>query len=646
MNRFYHILIAIVTAALLTLPLSARAQQQIYPQGLNDTHSMRGIYPGSDAGSCCWIGRRASFDVIAPMGADTLLITVFIPDYAARTNSQRIRLRTNTGAWQERCCFGAGMHEMAFSLGEPLQRPEALSVDLAMSATFVPARLGLNGDPRALSVLLRGVTFKNAQSGERFAAGGTFAMAQPAIDLTLLVLGGLVAAGLTYWRAVAGLAALIVSDPFSLSYYVHGTTVTLPKAVLVGVGVGLVFRWALRHADLTLRQAQGDRGGQGDRTALRQAEVLSRSKGQGDKLWLLLGAQLAFIATMLFASVHAFSHAAAMRETLKALQYALTLVIAYAAYRMDPDELRLRQAFAFTLSIVAVLALFEEFIGTIERTMIHGHVIARIAGPLEGPNQLAGFIGVLLPIVLAFAVLRAPLILERLAIALGGLACVLTISRGGIAALFLAVLLLLVIRYRPNAHRVIAIATCALFAMVLGLAFAEFVGLLRGSALAMFGGTGDRYNGGLGSRPDLWHGAYALWRLHPLFGVGPGNFELLISKYAPGVHTHANSIYFQTLAEQGLLGALALIAVIAASIVPFARRLREPLALGACIAGIAMAFHQTVDCLWLFPKVGVMFWIVLATGAACLDTVAVRTAPHGVQKRIPNESPAAVEAHA
>jgi O-antigen ligase len=591
MNRFYYfVIIAFAAVLLASAPVCARAATtQIYPQGLS-AQEARGIYAGSDAGSCCWIGRSASFRVIAPMGADTLLITVFIPDYAAHGASQGVRVRLNGGTWQERCCLGVGMHELAFSLGEPLQRPLPLSVDVTTLAIFVPAKLGLNGDTRELSVLLRGVAFENAQNGARFAPGGRYALAQPAIDLALLVLGGLIAAALCYWRPSAGLAALIVSDPFSLSYYVHGTALTLPKAVLVGVTVGLCLRRAFKP---------------------------------GATLWLLLGAQLAFIATMLLGSLHAFSHAAAMRETLKAAQYALTLVVAYVAYRSDPDEMRLRQAFAGVVSIVALLAVSEEFTGAIESTMIHGHVFARIAGPLEGPNQLAAFLGVLLPIVLAFAVLRTPLILERVALALGTAACLLTISRGGIAALGVAAALLLALRYRPEASRAIAIGTGALFAVVLGLAVLEFAGILHGGALAIFGGTGDRYNGGLGSRPDLWHGAYAMWRSHPLFGVGPGNFELLISKYAAGVHTHANGIYFQTLAEQGLVGALALFAVIAASILPFAKRLREPLALGACVAAVAMAFHQIVDCLWIYPKVGVVFWIVLAAATASVDSLVI-----------------------
>lgn len=37
-----------------------------------------------------------------------------------------------------------------------------------------------------------------------------------------------------------------------------------------------------------------------------------------------------------------------------------------------------------------------------------------------------------------------------------------------------------------------------------------------------------------------------------------------------------------------------------------------------------MAFHQIVDCMWIYQKVGVMWWIVIAIGAAALDLSAAR----------------------
>lgn len=68
------------------------------------------------------------------------------------------------------------------------------------------------------------------------------------------------------------------------------------------------------------------------------------------------------------------------------------------------------------------------------------------------------------------------------------------------------------------------------------------------------------------SRRELWNAALALWREHPLLGVGPGNFRLLarleLRRQGLVSHYYAHSLYFETLATMGLLGALTLITLI------------------------------------------------------------------------------------
>lgn len=588
MSRFYQLVIFSLSLALCVFgPAQARAAA-VWPDGVGASGVAGGVYPGADAGSCCWTAPSARLRLTVPEGADTLVISVFVPRYAVRGDAQGLRVQIGRAAPQERCCFGPGEHDLAFALGQP-GNSRVVTVTLRTRSTFVPATEGFNGDTRRLGVLLRGVAFENSLSGTRIDAAGGW-MHDRRIDSALLALAALLIGFAVYRRPIAATVALIVTDPFLLTYSIHGTTLTLPKVALVASGAALLAR------------------------SIRRSQPLP-----APALWLLLGAQVLEVASMLLSSLHAGSHGAALRETLKAVQYALTLGVAYWAYRMEPDERALRVAVAGIAVLVAGLALAQEFTHAPSGTYLSGYDVPRIAGPLEGPNQLAAFLGIAVPVMLAFAITRTPLLLERIAIGAGVLACVLTLSRGGIAALALGCAVMFALRYRAQSARAIGLAVAALFAIVLGLAFGEFAGVLHGGAMKIFGASGDAYNGGLGSRPDLWHAAYTMWRAHPLIGVGPGNFELLVGRFDPGVHTHANGMYFQTLAEQGLLGLLALAAVIAASVAPFARRLREPLVLGACIAAIVLAFHQIVDCLWLYPKVGVFWWVVLAAGAACVD---------------------------
>ena len=62
-------------------------------------------------------------------------------------------------------------------------------------------------------------------------------------------------------------------------------------------------------------------------------------------------------------------------------------------------------------------------------------------------------------------------------------------------------------------------------------------------------------------RPALWSAALQMARSHLLFGVGPDNFRWMYGRYLGLDHwdtnVHANSIYFEFLADTGLIGLLA-----------------------------------------------------------------------------------------
>ena len=592
MSRFYQLLIVLLFTSALTGAAagSARTEGSVYPSGLHGPSDVvTGIYPGTDAGNCCWVGARAIFRISVPRSADTFLLNIYLPDFGTPKNGQSIRVQIGSAPVQLRCCLGTGEHELLFTLPAQARHGDVL-IQLWPSNTFVPKEIGLNQDPRHLSILLRSIAFFNAVTGERFDSPPLPGL-PPQGTLAILVVAGLSIFALTLRRPMFGAAALILTDPFLFAYAIHGTTVTLPKVALLAVAAGIAPR------------------------ALKLVRVRPGSAAS-----LLAGAQLFFTLSMIPGSLHATFHGPAAREVLKALQYLSTLVLAYLAYRLDSDERAVRLSFSIVTLAVTALAFAQLFGGAPQSEVVAGQTVTRIAGPLEGPNQLAGFLGVVIPAMLAFAVWRPPLMIERFALAFGIIGCIMTFSRGGIGALVLGITVLIAVRYAPLYRAQFGGALLALFLLILGLAFGVFTGTLHERGQSLFGSTGhDAFNGGLGSRIDLWHGAYALWRSHPLFGIGAGNYEIAIGRFDPGVRTHANGMYFQVLAEQGILGLTALAAVVVASVAPFVRNLTKPLALAACAAAIAMAFHQIVDCMWIYPKVGVIWWILLALGAAAVD---------------------------
>ncbi len=218
---------------------------------------------------------------------------------------------------------------------------------------------------------------------------------------------------------------------------------------------------------------------------------------------------------------------------------------------------------------------------------------------MHRPNQLAAWLGIVAPVALTFFTQMR---------AIAGLAVVteiLTLSRGGAIGLMAAVAAVFARSVRAGwALAIAGIGVVGLLALRLGIHAVP--------------GEVDKYNGGLGTRADLWHTALSMFRAHPISGVGAGNYELLLGSYGLlGIRTHANSWYFQGAAEGGVAMLLAIAFVIIVALAVFARS-RNGFALAAFAASIGFFIHQIVDDLVFYPKVAAMWWLLLGLAAAVL----------------------------
>ncbi len=124
------------------------------------------------------------------------------------------------------------------------------------------------------------------------------------------------------------------------------------------------------------------------------------------------------------------------------------------------------------------------------------------------------------------------------------------------------------------------------------------------------------------SRGALWRAAIALWREHPAIGLGPDNFRRHYQRIlvpAPGgipytdTRIHANSLYFETLANLGLVGFVVLgwIAFALARVI-LQRRTEGafvPLACGAACG--AFFVHGALDYFFEFTPLLGVFWLLL-----------------------------------
>ncbi len=388
---------------------------------------------------------------------------------------------------------------------------------------------------------------------------------------------------LTRRRPALGVAALLVLAPFDFARYAGPTTITTLKAGLIGMLVALAFS-------------------RPDLAAFRTFPVRA-----------MLAAFAATLLAIALSAIHAQHLGPVLREALKDGEYLLLFLGAVAAFATDPDDRPFWRTLELAVGLVCLSALAEYLVGAHSGIWLHERSIPRIAGALEGPNQLAGYLDVALPVLVARALVHR----DRVLVAVIGIAAVtdvLTISRSGIvgAAIGVAVVLLVL---RPFGGAALRFAAGVALVVVLGGALALRAGVPAGYfSLDQAPQAGDH----LANRSQLWRAAIALWETSPAVGVGAGNYELDLSEVGlTGVRTHANSIYLQSLAETGIVGLVATIALFGVTMVTLRRSgVRRPLVVGALGAAVALASHQIFDDLFFFPKVASAYWLVVGVAVA------------------------------
>jgi O-antigen ligase len=403
------------------------------------------------------------------------------------------------------------------------------------------------------------------------------------LSALVYVLCALAVGALTRRRPALGVAALLVLAPFDLARYIGPTTITTLKAGLVGMLLALAFS-------------------RPDLAAFRTLPVRA-----------MITAFAATLVAIALSALHAQHLGAVVREGFKDGEYLLLFLGAVAAFATDPDDRPFWRTLEFAVVLVCGSALAEYALGAHSGLMVGGQSLPRIAGALEGPNQLAGYLDVALPVLVARALVHRDRTLVAV-ILLATMTDVLTISRSGIAGAAIGVVVVLLV-LRPFSSAAWRFAGVMVLIAALGIALALRAGVPTGYfTLDQATQSADH----LGNRSQLWRAAVALWRTSPVVGVGAGNFELDLDQVGlRGVRTHANSIYLQNLAEGGVLGLGATIALFVVTIVTLARsRVRRPLVVGALGAAVALASHQLFDDLFFFPKVASAYWLVVGVAIA------------------------------
>ncbi len=241
-----------------------------------------------------------------------------------------------------------------------------------------------------------------------------------------------------------------------------------------------------------------------------------------------------------------------------------------------------------------------------------GELVSRVTAGFTQPNQMAGFLILVLPLAVGGALLarrrRALYLLAALVSTVGIYA---SFSRGALLALVVVPLVFLGTRRVLLLTPLVVLAFMVATPSLLEQRFATAIE--QGSEVAV--------------RMDFWRTAASLWADKPIFGVGPGGFgEGYAEARVPGKRflpdttfeppQHAHNLELNLLAEQGIVGLVSFAVVFGLALRDgvrlrrSSRRYTSVVATSIVASLSAFAVHNQVD-VTLLEGTGTYFWAML-----------------------------------
>jgi O-antigen ligase len=329
---------------------------------------------------------------------------------------------------------------------------------------------------------------------------------------------------------------------------------------------------------------------------------------------------LAFAALAIGRYLTADIEYVARQEMIQVLMYAfLFFAIVNNLYRQDPVQI-----ISFTLIFLAMgISCFAGYQFLTHSNRVWGYVspyLGRASGTYISPNNLAGFLEMLLPLATACVLVGRMKPVVRILLGYSALVMLagmaVTFSRGGWVAVAVALLVLLGTLIFHRNHRLPAF----LLLVVLAVGGTVFVTNYLSQTLSYMRRVGTPEESGqldfdFAVRHDIWTAAEQMWRDHFWWGVGPAHYDYRFREYRPESiqlsPDRAHNDYLNLLADWGATGGI----IVLAGMVTFGAGLRKTwkyvrpaendfgrglsnrfaFFLGASAGLFALAIHSAVD---------------------------------------------------
>ena len=358
------------------------------------------------------------------------------------------------------------------------------------------------------------------------------------------------------------------------------------------------------------------------------------------------------VAAAAFSAAGALSLGPALKEVVKWLEFGLAMLLAMQLIRTDTERI-------VAVAAILLAGVSQTIHGISQASAVAGPVgfllapgTLRAFGVFDQPNPYAVYLATTLCLTfglsLALATYRfrqlfsMPGLLLPLAGVLVSAGVYLSYSRSAWLAMAAAVGVMVAVRSRR-----LALVGAAGIALLGGLIITGGIALLPAALTARFDVFFDMFslfdartavltseNFAIVHRMAIWQAAWDMFRDHPFLGIGIGNFDLFYPTYAlpgwPVLPGHAHNYYLNLLAEQGVVGLaayLALLGGLAVLVLAALRRitapaetrwLRQGLVLGALGTLALLTVHHGFDNLYVHG-IGIQLGLLLGLAFGAQD---------------------------